>query len=210
MRTTTTLGPWLIIFSLAAIGCGGPSTQGPEPEMGSTSPPPSLPGEPAKPEEPEPEPKKAPTPSVEVTIESKSGSTLNGKGTVSEVEGGARLIIEVTNAPPGKHGAHVHEKGDCSSPDGKSAGGHFNPAGHDHALPEKEQRHLGDLGNIEVDADGNGKLELTIPGANLQPGHAHSFLGRSIIIHEKADDGGQPTGNAGGRIGCGVIGKSES
>ena len=89
---------------------------------------------------------------------------------------------------------------------GKSAGGHFNPDKHDHGLPTADARHLGDLGNLEVGKDGKGHTEITIPGANLKKDDPHSYLGRAIIIHEKKDDGGQPTGNAGGRIGCGVIG----
>jgi Cu-Zn family superoxide dismutase len=100
---------------------------------------------------------------------------------------------------------HVHEKGDCSAPDGASAGGHFNPENHPHAKPPDAPRHLGDLGNIEVAQDGTGTLEIVVKGANLKSGDKYSFLDRALIVHEKKDDGGQPTGNAGGRIGCGVI-----
>jgi Cu-Zn family superoxide dismutase len=106
---------------------------------------------------------------------------------------------------PGEHGAHVHEKGDCSAADGASAGGHFNPHSKDHGLPGAEKRHLGDLGNINIGKDGKGSLDITAPGANLKPNDPASFVGRAIIVHSKKDDGGQPTGNAGGRIGCGVI-----
>jgi Cu-Zn family superoxide dismutase len=111
----------------------------------------------------------------------------------------------VEGISPGEHGAHVHEKGDCSAPDGASAGGHFNPAANPHALPSTVPRHLGDLGNITVGADGKGTLEIVAGGANLKAGDPNSFAGRAIIIHEKQDDGGQPTGNAGGRIGCAEI-----
>jgi len=96
----------------------------------------------------------------------------------------------------------VHENPDCSAPDAKSAGSHYNPDSHPHGLPTASEHHIGDLGNIEVGADGKGKLQITMPGANLKAGDPHSFLGRSVIIHEKIDDGGQPVGNAGGRIGC--------
>jgi len=99
----------------------------------------------------------------------------------------------------------VHEKGDCSAPDGASAGGHFNPAGNPHALPTGNPRHLGDLGNITISPDGKGTLEIVAAGANLKDGDPNSFAGRAIIVHEKQDDGGQPTGNAGGRIGCAEI-----
>ena len=80
-----------------------------------------------------------------------------------------------------------------ASPDGASAGGHFNPGGHQHALPTGNLRHLGDLGNITVGADGKGTLEILATGANLKDGDPSSFLGRAVIIHEKKDDGGQPT-----------------
>jgi Cu-Zn family superoxide dismutase len=142
---------------------------------------------------------------VEVTIEPKSNSSINGKATFVEVPDGVKVTLALANVPPGEHGAHVHEKGDCSDLEGKSAGGHFNPGNNPHALPATNPRHLGDLGNITVDANGKGTLEIVAAGANLKENDPHSFLGRAIIIHEKKDDGGQPTGNAGGRIGCGVI-----
>jgi Cu-Zn family superoxide dismutase len=74
-----------------------------------------------------------------------------------------------------------------------------------HALPPAAERHLGDLGNIDVAADGTGSTEIVVKGATLKEGEPTSFLGRAIIVHAKQDDGGQPVGNAGGRIGCGVI-----
>lgn len=142
---------------------------------------------------------------VNATFEAKSGSTLAGTATLSETAEGVKVVLSLENVAPGEHGAHVHEKGDCSAPDGASAGGHFNPATNPHALPSTEPRHLGDLGNVTIGADGKGTLEITAPGANLKEGDPSSFLGRAIIVHEKLDDGGQPTGNAGGRIGCAVI-----
>jgi Cu-Zn family superoxide dismutase len=142
---------------------------------------------------------------VEVAIQPKSGSQISGKATLTETSDGVKVVLALEHMPSGEHGAHVHEKGDCSAPDGSSAGGHFNPAGNPHALPANNPHHLGDLGNITIDANGNGHLEIVAVGANLKDGDPNSFLGRSIIIHEKKDDGGQPTGNAGGRIGCGEI-----
>ena len=112
------------------------------------------------------------------------------------------MVLSVDGVSPGDHGAHVHETGDCSAPDAASAGGHFNPAASPHALPTGSPRHLGDLGNIVIAADGKGTLEIVAPGANLKEGDPNSFLGRAIIVHDKKDDGGQPVGNAGGRIGC--------
>jgi superoxide dismutase, Cu-Zn family len=144
--------------------------------------------------------------SIEVPLAAKSDSKLSGKATFTEVDGGVKVKVQVAGAPPGKIATHVHEKGDCSAPDATSAGGHFNPASHPHALPPSAERHLGDLGNIDVGADGTGTTEITIKGASLKDGDPNSFLGKAIIVHAKQDDGGQPVGNAGGRIGCGVIG----
>ncbi len=138
-------------------------------------------------------------------LEARSGSTAHGTATLTATPAGVQVVVTIEGATPGLHGAHIHEKGDCSAPDASSAGSHFAPGAHPHALPPTGPRHLGDLGNIEVGAEGSGRLEFLVEGANLQAGDAHSFLGRSVIVHEKADDGGQPTGNAGGRIVCGVI-----
>jgi Cu-Zn family superoxide dismutase len=142
---------------------------------------------------------------IDVPLEAKSNSKLKGKAVLTELEGGVRVVLTLEGVEPGEHGAHVHEKGDCSSADGESAGGHFNPQGHAHGLPGTDRRHLGDLGNITIGQDGKGKLEIVAPGANLHATDSSSFVGRAIIVHTKKDDGGQPTGNAGGRIGCGVI-----
>jgi Cu-Zn family superoxide dismutase len=143
--------------------------------------------------------------SIEVPIEAKSGSKLSGKAVLTETEGGVHVVLTLEGLEPGEHGAHVHEKGDCSAADGASAGGHFNPASKDHGLPGADKRHLGDLGNITIAKDGKGSLDITAPGANLKASDPNSFVGRAIIVHAKKDDGGQPTGNAGGRVGCGVI-----
>lgn len=142
---------------------------------------------------------------VEVVFQSKSGSQLAGTAKLTEASGGVQVELSLQNVAPGEHGAHVHETGDCSAPDASSAGSHFNPASTPHALPEASPRHLGDLGNISIGEDGTGTLEIVAPGANLQEGDPSSFLGKAIVIHEKADDGGQPVGNAGGRIGCAEI-----
>lgn len=195
------IAPLLLPFVWVACGGSTPPAESPAPKTEPTSEEPEK-----KPEAPAAsEEKKAPPAPVELTLEAKSGSKLAGKAKLEAVEGGVKVSIEVSGVSPGAHGAHVHEKGDCSSADGKSAGDHFNPGGHQHGMPPGETRHLGDLGNLDVQKNGEGKLEITIVGANLEADDPHSFLGRAIIIHEKKDDGGQPTGNAGGRIGCGVI-----
>jgi len=142
---------------------------------------------------------------LQLSFQAKSGTKLAGTATLTEVPEGVKVVLALENVAPGDHGSHVHEKGDCSAPDASSAGGHFNPGSHPHALPAHSPRHLGDLGNITIGKDGKGTLEIVAAGANLKPDDPSSFMGRSIIVHEKKDDGGQPTGNAGGRIGCAEI-----
>jgi Cu-Zn family superoxide dismutase len=194
---------------LGLAACGGsqpPSEAPPVAEAPVAAEPPPAPVAEAA---PEPKPAEAAPPAapktIEVTLQAKSGSKLAGKATFTETADGVKVAISLEGVKPGDHGAHVHEKGDCSAPDAASAGGHFNPGSHPHALPTTDPRHLGDLGNIVVGKDGKGTHEISIKGANLKPGDPSSFEGRSIIVHEKKDDGGQPTGNAGGRIGCGEI-----
>lgn len=144
-------------------------------------------------------------PGAKATLEAKSGSTVGGWATFTEVPGGVKVVVHVEKAPPGTHGLHIHEKGDCSDPEAKAAGGHFNPTAMDHAGPMDEKHHAGDLGNIEVKADGTGHLEITSKMLTVKEG-PNSVVGRSVIFHEKADDlKTQPTGNAGGRLACGVI-----
>ena len=103
------------------------------------------------------------------------------------------------------HGFHIHAFGDVSKPDGKGTGGHFNPDGHDHKLMDPVHGHVGDLGNLQADPDGNATYTHTFKGLTLYEG-THAIMGRGVIIHAKPDDGGQPTGNAGARIAQGVIG----
>jgi Cu-Zn family superoxide dismutase len=138
-------------------------------------------------------------------IEARSGSTVSGTADFVMHDGKMMITVSVKGAPAGVHAVHIHEKGDCSAPDASSAGAHFNPGAHQHGSPDSTEHHAGDLGNITIGEDGTGSLmihssDLTLSGPN-------SVIGHSIIVHEKSDDFvTQPTGNAGGRIGCGVIG----
>ncbi len=102
----------------------------------------------------------------------------------------------------GKHGFHIHQYGDCRAEDGTSAGGHFNPADMEHGAPTDDMRHMGDMGNLEVDENGTAIVEYVDSNIELS-----EILGRGIIIHAGEDDlTSQPTGAAGSRIACGVIG----
>lgn len=136
------------------------------------------------------------------------GSPITGEATFTETPVGVEVVVTVQNAPPGKHGFHIHENGSCADL-GNAAGGHFNPDGVPHgylASDGFEKAHAGDFGNIEVGPDGIGALEdVFIPGLSLKKSEKYSVPGRAVILHEKEDDFGQPTGNAGSRIGCGII-----
>jgi len=125
---------------------------------------------------------------------------------------GVKVSAEISGLTPGsKHAFHVHEFGDCSDPQGKSAGGHYNPDKHQHGAPDADptKRHPGDMGNLSADDKGVAKLEVTLAGTTLT-GEKNPIVGRAVIIHAKPDDFSQPVGNAGDRIGCGVIGIAES
>jgi superoxide dismutase, Cu-Zn family len=108
-------------------------------------------------------------------------------------------------APNQKHGFHVHQFGDCTAADATSAGDHYNPANVPHALPPTMPRHAGDLGNVQADASGKAHYETTVETISVAEAR-HPIIGRALIVHEKADTGAQPSGDAGGQAGCGVIG----
>lgn len=116
-----------------------------------------------------------------------------------------RVTGKLTGLPPGKHGFHVHVNGNCDSADGMSAGGHFNPFGAPHGDAGSAKRHLGDMGNIVANANGEAVIDTEFGGAVLTLVGTQSILNRSVIVHAAADDLSQPAGNAGARIGCGVI-----
>ncbi|MEM9418941.1 MAG: superoxide dismutase family protein [Planctomycetota bacterium] len=126
---------------------------------------------------------------------------------------GLTVTAKITGLTPNqKHGFHIHEFGDISDPHGKSTGGHYNPEGHDHALPQghAQHRHAGDLGNLVADAQGNATFTQIFKNITISHPEHNPILGRGVIIHAKRDNGGQPTGNAGARIAQGVIGVANS
>ena len=133
------------------------------------------------------------------------GNSVSGLVTFTKVEGGVKIVADVTGLTPGNHGFHVHEFGDCSAADATSAGGHFNPHHMQHGAPDAARRHAGDFGNLEADASGKVHYEHVDTTISLEG--ADSIIGHAVIVHEKADDlKSQPTGNAGARVACGVIG----
>lgn len=140
-----------------------------------------------------------------VLLSSASGSNVRGiVNFIRQADGRVRVYASVSGLTPGKHGFHIHEKGDCSASDASSAGGHFNPTGMPHAGPHDAQRHVGDFGNLEADASGTAHYSKVF--SNLPFEGDNSVIGRAVIVHAAADDfKTQPTGNAGGRVACGVI-----
>ncbi|MDT3679020.1 MAG: superoxide dismutase family protein [Burkholderiaceae bacterium] len=129
------------------------------------------------------------------------------RGTVDFTQRGDDVLVAASfsGLTPGAHGFHVHEKGDCSAPDGTSAGGHFNPTGKPHGDPMQAEHHLGDLPMLQADANGNARLNATIRGASLRGG-ATNLVGRSVVVHAQRDDfRSQPAGDSGSRVACGVI-----
>jgi superoxide dismutase, Cu-Zn family len=129
------------------------------------------------------------------------------KGRVTFTQGGSTIHVhaEISGLTPGDHGFHIHEFGVWSE-DGLAAGAHFNPTKAPHAGPDSPKRHIGDLGNVTANANGNVTFDLD--DQHLTFHGAHSILGRGVVIHEKADDlkTQQPPGNAGGRLAVGVVG----
>jgi Cu-Zn family superoxide dismutase len=134
------------------------------------------------------------------------GNTANGTVTFTQRDRWVLVEAKVSGLPPGAElGFHVHEKGDCSSGDGMSAGGHFNPLGKPHAHFGTPDRHAGDLPALHADASGNATLKLELDVITVTDGPT-SVLGRGLIVHAQPDDyTTQPTGNAGARIACAVI-----
>lgn len=122
-------------------------------------------------------------------------------------EGGVRVQGRVEGlAPNSEHGFHIHEKGDCSSGDGLSAGGHFNPAQQAHGkFGDSKAHHLGDLPSLDADTQGVAIIDFVSKNLTLDRGN-NGILGRSLIVHNDPDDyTTQPTGNSGARLACAVI-----
>jgi superoxide dismutase, Cu-Zn family len=143
---------------------------------------------------------------AEANLKPTQGNQAAGTLTFQEKGGKVQVKGKLSGVPAGTHGFHIHEKGDCSAPDGASAGGHFNPDGKKHGAPTAPEHHIGDMGNLEVAANGKLNVNTTLSGVSLNG--ANSIVGKAVILHGGADDmTTQPTGNAGARIACGVIEK---
>ena len=148
-------------------------------------------------------------PRAVANLEPTKGSATRGTVTFTQLGERVRVTADISGLKPNaEHGFHVHEKGDCGSGDGMSAGGHFNPAGKPHGYHMATERHAGDMPNLKADAGGNAKatFETTIITIG---GGATDIVGKGLIVHRDKDDyNSQPAGNAGPRIACAVIARS--
>jgi Cu-Zn family superoxide dismutase len=148
------------------------------------------------------------TPAVATaTLAATEGSTVSGDLRFEAMEGGVHVTGRLARLEPGStHGFHVHETGDCSAPDGSSAGGHFNPMDTAHGRVGTPTHHVGDTDNVVADADGNAAVDNRLEGATLGDNTSTDIVGKAVIVHAGADDyTSQPTGDAGARLACGVI-----
>ncbi len=144
-------------------------------------------------------------PMATATLSPTSNSTAQGTVQFHEkADGAVEVEVKLTGVPPGVHGFHVHDKGDCGD-NGNAAGGHFNPMGTPHAGPATATHHAGDFGNVTAGANGEVRTRFTTRSITVSEGSA-SAVGHAVILHANPDDlMTQPTGNAGGRIACGVV-----
>jgi superoxide dismutase, Cu-Zn family len=134
------------------------------------------------------------------------GSKATGTADFRQAGNKVRVVVNMSGLTPGReHGFHIHEAGDCSSGDGMSAKGHFNPQGKPHGPPTSGERHAGDMPALRADANGNARLDTELDIITVAAGPT-SVVGRGLIVHADPDDyKTQPTGNAGARLACAVI-----
>jgi Cu-Zn family superoxide dismutase len=184
----------LLVAAFAAVSCSpsSPAVQ-PAPSPSPTSPARSLPA-----------PNVAQTTAV-ATIRDAAGRTV-GNATLVDTYAGVLLTGSLTDLGLGSHGIHIHAVGKCEAPF-TSAGGHFNPTGHQHGFRNASGPHLGDMPNVDTPASGTLQFETLIPGVTLKGQNALLDAdGAAIVVHASKDDyTTEPAGNSGGRIACGVI-----
>ena len=144
---------------------------------------------------------------ITVNIEPRSNSNISGEAVFTEENGEVTMTVEVSGLTEGQHAIHLHEKADCSADDATSAGGHWNPTMEDHGKWGEGEYHRGDIGNFDVDADGNGSITFSTDQWCIDcEDQQKNIVGKSVMIHEGVDDfTSQPSGDAGARVGCGEI-----
>ncbi len=144
---------------------------------------------------------------LSVAMESKSGSDVSGTIMLKQVKDQVIMEANLTGLTPGEHAIHIHANGDCSSDDGKSAGGHWNPTTDDHGKWGHDDHHMGDIGNLVAKDDGVATLEFSTDKWCIGcDDETKNVIGKAFIVHASADDfESQPSGAAGARVACGVI-----
>jgi len=145
-------------------------------------------------------------PSASAQLQPTRGNSTSGE--VRFVQQGDQVLVsgEVRGLQPNsEHGFHIHEKGDCSSGDGMSTGGHYNPGAHRHGAYGRGEHHVGDLPSLKADANGVARFAFESTGISVGSGR-NDVVGHGLIVHRDPDDyTTQPTGNSGPRLACAVI-----
>lgn len=145
---------------------------------------------------------------IKIALSPKSDSNVSGSVKFIEENGEVQMIAYVKGLEEGEHAIHIHQEADCSSPDGKSTGGHWNPTAQPHGKWGNENGyHKGDIGNFSVDANGKGEVKFSTNEWCIGCGdETKDILGKAIIVHQGIDDfTSQPSGAAGSRVSCGGI-----
>lgn len=198
-----------LFAAIAALGlaaCGKPADT-PQTETQPAAPAESATTEPA----PAAEPASTADASATAELAPTQGNETKGSVTFKLVDGKVHVTGQISGLKPGsEHGFHIHEKGDCSAPDGTSAGGHFNPGKQDHGSVASDPHHGGDMPNIKADDKGVATIDGPVSSnVNIGKGDDFDIIGRGLIVHADPDDyTSQPTGNAGARLACAVIQKA--
>jgi Cu-Zn family superoxide dismutase len=146
-------------------------------------------------------------PAAAAQIAPTQGNTVNGSLALAQTADGVHITGSIQGLKPdAEFGFHVHEKGDCTAPDGSSAGGHFNPTQAQHGNPTGPTHHAGDMLNIKSNGEGVAQVDVTASGTSLNGDPGTDIMGKAIVVHESPDDyTTQPSGNSGKRLACGVI-----
>jgi Cu-Zn family superoxide dismutase len=145
-------------------------------------------------------------PSARAQLEATRGNSTTGTVMFHQHRDAVMVHARISGLKANQeHGFHVHEKGDCSSGDGMSTGGHFNPLGKPHGHHGSGEKHAGDLPSLKADAAGKVDVRFQVAGISIGSG-ATDIVGKGLIVHAQPDDyKTPPTGNAGPRIACAVI-----
>jgi Cu-Zn family superoxide dismutase len=191
----------ILALCFALTGCSGESPPPSEPT------PPAESTAPAEQDEHHGQPAQQPVAVAHAELAPTDGSDVQGLLAFTVTNGAVQLTGTVSGLEPNReHGFHIHEFGDCSAPDAMSAGGHWNPLGHDHGRRSHGEFHAGDMDNLRADASGQANVDDLLAGLEIGTGSALDIVGKSVIVHIGTDDYvSQPTGDAGGRAACGVI-----